>query len=281
MALNAGPVSICTSYSLAQPLLTRKTRKMKMPPDAPEPIAIIGSAHRFPGDANTPSKLWSLLSSPTDVQSPIPTHRFSAPGFYHPDGTHHGTSNVQHSYLLSEDPRSFDAGFFGIKPAEANAIDPQQRLLMETTYESLEAAGIALDQLKGSDTAVYIGLMCADYGDLLMRDPESLPTYTATGTAVSIMSNRISHFFDWHGPSMTSTYRPSSPLPLANPPMGSCTLPNLRPATKQLHSLVPQSIPRVPPAWSQFTMLYRPCVLALAAWPLPGVRICSSGQRCT
>lgn len=113
---------------------------MKIASRAPEPIAIVGSAHRLPGRANTPSKLWSLLASPVDVQSPIPTQqRFSAAGFYHPDGKHHGTSNVQHSYLLSEDPRVFDAGFFGIKPAEAAAIDPQQRLLMETTYESLEA----------------------------------------------------------------------------------------------------------------------------------------------
>jgi hybrid polyketide synthase/nonribosomal peptide synthetase ACE1 len=177
----------------------------------PEPIAIVGSAHRFPGSANSPSRLWKLLSSPKDVQSPISAHRFSAAGFYHPDRTHHGTSNVQHSYLLSEDPRAFDASFFGIKPAEANAIDPQQRVLLETTYESLEAAGITVDQLKGSDTAVYIGLMCTDYTDLVMRDPESMPTYTATGTAASIMSNRISHFFNWHGPSMTSMCTPLIP----------------------------------------------------------------------
>lgn len=186
---------------------------MKVASTPPEPIAIIGSAHRFPGGADTPSKLWTLLSSPVDVQDEIPTHRFSAAGFHHPDGKHHGTSNVQHSYLLSEDPRVFDAGFFGIKPAEAAAIDPQQRLLMETTYEGLEAAGITVDQLRGSDTAVYIGLMCTDFTDMVMRDPESLPTYTATGTAASIMSNRLSHFFDWHGPSMTSTYMPHLPPP--------------------------------------------------------------------
>ncbi|KAF2193876.1 hypothetical protein K469DRAFT_744670 [Zopfia rhizophila CBS 207.26] len=205
LALNSG-ISV---LSPAQSQLNNPIMRTKM---VPEPIAIVGSAHRFPGDANSPSKLWTLLSSPKDVQSLIPTHRFSATGFYHPDGTHHGTSNVQHSYLLSEDPRAFDASFFGIKPAEANAIDPQQRLLLETTYESLEAAGITVDQLKGSDTAVYIGLMCTDYTDLLMRDPESIPTYTGTGTAASIMSNRISHFFNWHGPSMTIDTACSSSL---------------------------------------------------------------------
>ncbi|KAI9776743.1 MAG: putative Hybrid PKS-NRPS biosynthetic cluster [Geoglossum umbratile] len=179
---------------------------------ANEPIAIVGSACRFPGGANTPSKLWDLLREPKDVQTEIPTSRFNPDGFYHPDGTHHGTSNVRHSYLLSEDCRQFDAQFFGIKPVEANAIDPQQRLLLETTYESIEAAGIRVEKLRGSDTAVYIGLMCGDYADLMLRDPEAFPTYIATGTARSIMSNRVSYFFDWHGPCMTIDTACSSSL---------------------------------------------------------------------
>lgn len=155
-----------------------------------EPIAIIGSACRFPGGANTPSKLWDLLHEPRDVQTEIPESRFNPHGFYHVDGKHHGTSNVRHSYLLSEDCHRFDAQFFGIKPAEANAIDPQQRLLLETTYESIEAAGLKIEKLKGTQTAVYIGLMCGDYADMQLRDPDAFPTYIATGTARSIMSNR-------------------------------------------------------------------------------------------
>lgn len=179
---------------------------------AGEPIAIVGSACRFPGGANAPSKLWDLLREPKDVQMEIPASRFNPDGFYHPDGTHHGTSNVRHSYLLSEDCRQFDAQFFGIKPVEANAIDPQQRILLETTYESIEAAGLQAEKLRGSDTAVYIGLMCGDYADLQLRDPEAFPTYIATGTARSIMSNRISYFFDWHGPCMTIDTACSSSL---------------------------------------------------------------------
>lgn len=92
-----------------------------------EPIAIIGTACRFPGDSTSSSKLWELLRQPRDVLSEIPSDRFSSRGFYHPDPLHHGTSNVRHSYLLSEDVRLFDAQFFGIKPVEANSIDPQQR----------------------------------------------------------------------------------------------------------------------------------------------------------
>jgi hybrid polyketide synthase/nonribosomal peptide synthetase ACE1 len=177
-----------------------------------EPIAIVGSACRFPGGANQPSKLWQLLEHPTGVLKEIPESRFSVDGFYHPNGLHHGTTNVRHSYFLEDDIRLFDAQFFGIKPVEANSIDPQQRLLMETVYEGLEAAGQSIRRLQGSQTAVFVGLMSSDYKDLLGNDQESYPTYFATGTAASILSNRVSYFFDWHGPSMTIDTACSSSL---------------------------------------------------------------------
>ncbi|KAF7169928.1 hypothetical protein CNMCM5623_002479 [Aspergillus felis] len=178
----------------------------------PEPIAIIGSGCRFPGGCDTPSKLWELLRNPRDLLKEIPENRFSADSFYHPDNAHHGTSNVRHSYLLEEDLRRFDAQFFGISPIEANAVDPQQRLLLETVYESLESAGLSIQQLQGSDTAVYVGVMSADFTDMIGRDTETFPTYFATGTARSILSNRLSYFFDWHGPSLTIDTACSSSL---------------------------------------------------------------------
>lgn len=151
-------------------------------PKTGEPIAIIGSGCRFPGNASSPSKLWSLLSKPHDVLSEIPASRFNPHGFYHPDGEYHGHSNVKHSYLLSEDHRVFDADFFNIAANEANAIDPQQRLLMETVYEALENGGMRIHDLKGSDTAVYVGLMCEEYGGLQMRDLNVLPTVSSHAT---------------------------------------------------------------------------------------------------
>ncbi|KAJ5485543.1 Polyketide synthase-nonribosomal peptide synthetase [Penicillium diatomitis] len=179
---------------------------------AAEPIAIVGSACRFPGDATSPAKLWQLLKEPRDVLSEIPESRFNTKTFYHPDGSHHGTTNVRHSYLLSDDHRLFDAQFFGTKPIEANSIDPQQRLLLETVYEGLECAGIPMEKLQGSNTGVYVGLMTNDYADMLGRDVQNFPTYFASGTARSILSNRISYFFDWHGPSMTIDTACSSSL---------------------------------------------------------------------
>ena len=177
-----------------------------------EPIAIIGSGCRFPGEASTPSKLWDLLRQPRDLSTTIPPDRFSAKGFFHPDGLHHGSSNVQESYFLSESLRHFDAQFFGIKPVEANATDPQQRLLLETVYESIESAGLRMEELRGSMTAVYVGLMSGDYDTMLLRDTETMPTYHATGVGRSIVSNRISYFFDWRGPSMTIDTACSSSL---------------------------------------------------------------------
>ncbi|QQK39474.1 Hybrid NRPS/PKS enzyme, putative [Penicillium digitatum] len=177
-----------------------------------EPIAIVGSACRFPGDATTPSKLWELLEAPRDVLTEIPESRFSTNAFYHPDGLHHGTTNVRHSYMLSDDHRLFDAQFFGTKPVEANSIDPQQRLLLETVYEGLETSGIPMEKLQGSNTGVFVGLMTNDYADMLGRDVQNFPTYFASGTARSILSNRISYFFDWRGPSMTIDTACSSSL---------------------------------------------------------------------
>ena len=177
-----------------------------------EPIAIIGSSCRFPGESDTPSKLWNLLRQPRDLLTKIPSDRFNAKAFYHPDPTHHGTTNVQESYFLSENPRQFDSQFFGIQPMESESIDPQQRMLLEAVYESISAAGQTMEGLRGSSIVVFVGLMCDDWSGILGRDWDALPTYAATGMARSIISNRVSYFFDWHGPSMTIDTACSSSL---------------------------------------------------------------------
>ncbi|KJZ71435.1 hypothetical protein HIM_09159 [Hirsutella minnesotensis 3608] len=177
-----------------------------------EPIAVVGSACHFAGGTTSPSKLWELLREPRDVRSKIPDGRLSADGFHHPSSAYHGHSNVRHAYLLDEDVGCFDAEFFGINPIEAKAIDPQQRLLMETVFEGIEDAGMTVRDLRGSDTSIFVGVMCDDYAALQVRDLQLAPTYFATGTAQSILSNRVSYFFDWHGPSVTLDTACSSSL---------------------------------------------------------------------
>ena len=129
-----------------------------------EPIAVIGSGCRFPGGSTSPSKLWDLLRDPRDVLRKI--DRFRADNFYNTDGHHHGASNVLSAYLLAEDTKLFDTQFFNIPLSEAEAIDPQQRLLMETVYESLDTAGLSMESLSGSNTAVYVGVMCDDFSQI-------------------------------------------------------------------------------------------------------------------
>lgn len=175
-----------------------------------EPIAVIGTGCRFPGDSTTPSKLWNLLEQPRDISRKI--DRFKAENWYNVDGHHHGASNVLNAYLLSEDTKTFDSQFFNIQAGEADSIDPQQRLLLETVYEAVESAGLTIEGLQGSSTAVYVGVMCDDYSEVIYNDPESIPKYAATGSARSIMSNRVSYFFNWRGPSMTIDTACSSSL---------------------------------------------------------------------
>ncbi|PLB37634.1 PKS-NRPS hybrid synthetase psoA [Aspergillus candidus] len=177
-----------------------------------EPIAIIGSSCKFAGGASSPSKLWDLLRDPKDLSKPPPDTRFNLDGFYHPYAEQHGNTNVHGAYFLEEDPRCFDTVFFNISPKEAEAIDPQQRILLEMVYEAMEAAGLTLQGLQGSDTSVYAGLMIRDYMDVQARDPDYFSQYMVTGTSSALNANRISYFFDWHGPSLTVDTACSSSL---------------------------------------------------------------------
>ncbi len=181
--------------------------------DTQEPIAIIGMGCRFPGSSDTPSKLWDLLKEPRDVLRTVPsTRRWNADAFFHEDPEHHGTSNVRASYFLDEDPADFDNNFFNIQPAEAESIDPQQRMLMETVYDALCSAGQTIEELRGSPTAILVGAMGDDWSGANYKDWEALPQYAATGTGRSIMSNRVSYFFDWRGTPITLDTACSSSL---------------------------------------------------------------------
>lgn len=168
-----------------------------------EPIALIGSSCRFAGGVTSPSGLWKILSEPTDLAKSVPANRFSVDGFYHKDPEHHGTTDSPRGYFLEGDHRVFDAQFFNITPKEAEAMDPQQRQTLEVVYEAFESAGHSVQDLAGQNIAVYTGVMTRDYDTLASRDDLNASQYAATGNARSILSNRISYFFDLRGPSMT------------------------------------------------------------------------------
>lgn len=179
-----------------------------------EPIALIGSACRFAGPIRSPKDLWEVTSSLPipDLSEMVPKARFNIGGFFHPNAEHHGTTNSPKGYFLGQDHRVFDASFFNITPKEAEAIDPQQRLLLEVTFEALESAGYTLQQYAGQNVAVYVGTMTGDYDTLSARDELNASQYAPTGNARSILSNRVSYFFDFRGPSMTIDTACSSSL---------------------------------------------------------------------
>lgn len=185
---------------------------MSYKPPTFEPIAVVGSACRFPGKSSSPAKLWELLREPHDLSKRVPLTRFNITGFYNPDGEYHGTTNAPKSYWLEEDHRTFDAQFFNITPKEAEAIDPQQKILLEVCYEAVESAGLSMSKLSGSKVSCYVGTMTADFDGMTQRDELTSSQYCATGTSRAIISNRISYFFNWNGPSMTIDTACSSSL---------------------------------------------------------------------
>lgn len=178
-----------------------------------EPLAIVGTACRFPGAASSPSKLWDLLKAPRDILKTFPPDRLRAEHFCHENAEMHGCSNVGNkSYLLEEDIRHFDAAFFHINPKEAADMDPQQRILLETVYESFEAAGWSLGDVHGSQTSVHVGFMTDDHTYIQSRDPETLGRYASLGVSRAMLSNRISYAFNLQGASLSVDTACSSSL---------------------------------------------------------------------
>ncbi|KAK3683390.1 hypothetical protein B0T22DRAFT_430696 [Podospora appendiculata] len=167
------------------------------------PIAIVGMSCRFAGDATSPEKLWSMVSEGRSAWTEIPSWRFNVDGVYHPRAENLSTTNVRGGHFLTEDVGLFDAGFFGLSTETASSMDPQYRLQMESVYEALENAGLPMEKVSGSNTSVFAGVFFHDYLDSNMRDTERLPRMLMTGNGSAMASNRVSHFFNLAGPSMT------------------------------------------------------------------------------
>ncbi|KAE8167506.1 polyketide synthase [Aspergillus tamarii] len=177
----------------------------------PDPAVMVGYSCRVAG-ADRPSKLWDNINAQVDMRKEIPADRFNINNFYHPDGTHKGTTNCKYGYFLDQDIGMFDNSFFRISPKEAEAMDPQQRLLLEVVYEALEDARIPLEDIWGTRTSVFCGSFSNDYNAMTTKDLEYYPKYAVTGTGNAILANRISYLFNLQGPSVTIDTACSSSL---------------------------------------------------------------------
>ncbi|MEU0108139.1 beta-ketoacyl synthase N-terminal-like domain-containing protein [Streptomyces sp. NPDC006251] len=179
-------------------------------PDAAEPIAVVGMACRFPGAENT-DEFWTLLHGGGDAITPVPADRWDAESLYDPELKRDGTASTRWGGFLG-DVAGFEPEFFGISPAEAVAIDPQQRLLMEVVWEALENAAIVPADLAGSDTGVFVGISNNDYSRLTAGAKGALGAYYGTGNALSVAANRLSYLLDLRGPSLALDAACSSSL---------------------------------------------------------------------
>lgn len=179
--------------------------------DTSQDIAIIGFSFLFP-DANSEDSLWEVVVSGKCAATEFPSDRLTATRYHAVDDSRPGTIRPQKACFISRDVSAFDAKFFGITPDEACGTDPQQRLLLETTYRALENAGIPIHKINGTDTSVHTGCFTADYTLASAKDLENAPRYAGTGMAASMLSNRISTFFDLSGASATIDTACSSSL---------------------------------------------------------------------
>lgn len=167
-----------------------------------EPIAVIGMGCRFPGDASDPERFWRLLVNRVDAIGEVPADRWPIDALYDPDPTAPGKMSTRWGgFLRTID--GFDPQFFGISPREAARMDPQQRLLLEVAWEALEDAGQTRPGLDGSPTGVFVASYHNDYAALMSADRRGIDAWTSTGTAHSIVANRLSYLLNLRGPSLT------------------------------------------------------------------------------
>ncbi|TGJ82080.1 hypothetical protein E0Z10_g6692 [Xylaria hypoxylon] len=148
------------------------------------PVAVVGMACRFPGDATSPAAFFEMLVKGRSAWSEVPKDRYNIDAYWHPSKDRVGTATARGGHWMKENPSLFDATFFSMSAAEAATLDPQLRMLMEVTFECLENAGMPIEGLVKSDTSVYVA------------------SSSQVGSGTTMLANRLSHFYDLRGPSI-------------------------------------------------------------------------------
>ncbi|SES73464.1 type I polyketide synthase [[Clostridium] polysaccharolyticum] len=167
-----------------------------------EKIAIVGMGCRFPGGANSIDQFWDLLVSGKDGISTVPKERWDVEKYFDKDRETPGKACNKKGGYLNQDIREFDARFFNISPKEANALDPQQRILLEVTWEAFENANMNIEEYNGSNTGVYVGICNNEYymSQTQSGDLNTINPYSLTGCSWSTACGRISYTFGFEGP---------------------------------------------------------------------------------
>ncbi|WP_405159587.1 polyketide synthase Pks13 [Nocardia sp. NBC_01499] len=175
-------------------------------------IAIIGLSTRLPGAGDTPESTWEFLIGRGDAIRELPEGRWEEFTSNPAAAKAIAEGNTLGGYLDQDVVKGFDAEFFAMSPLEVERVDPQQRLMMELTWEALEHARIPASELKGQPVGMFVGSSTSDFmlisalglgAEQGPNVPASAQAYGIMGSSSGIIANRISYFFDFRGPSVT------------------------------------------------------------------------------
>ena len=175
------------------------------------PVALVGIGCRYPGGIADPAGFWRFLVEGRDAIAEIPRDRIDLEHYYDATPATPGRIMTRWGGFL-ERLQEFDPGFFGMSPREAERLDPQQRLILETGWEALEDAGQNAAALEGSHTGIFIGQWLSDFESRLFADPEAVDFYMTTGSGRYATSGRLSYLLGLRGPSLTVDTACSSSL---------------------------------------------------------------------
>jgi polyketide synthase 5 len=166
------------------------------------PVAVIGMACRLPGRIDSPELLWEALLRGDDLITEVPPDRWDADEYYDPEPGVPGRTVCRWGGFL-DNVGDFDPEFFGISEREATAMDPQHRLLLETSWEAMEHGGLTPDAIRDLRTGVFVGLMHGDYLFAHADAHELEGPYGYMGNSFAMGSGRIAYAMGLHGPAMT------------------------------------------------------------------------------
>ncbi|WP_194830094.1 type I polyketide synthase [Nocardia sp. XZ_19_231] len=176
-------------------------------------IAIVGIGCRFAGGIDSPESFWDFIVDKRDGVVEMPADRWDWRRYYDPEPRTPGRSYTKHGAFMTNDPWEFDPDFFGISPREATVLDPQQRLMLEVTWEALDDAGIA-GRSAGAQVGVYVGGFVVDQSVIGVVGPALFHTdmHTPASASYTMLSNRIAYALNLVGPAITVDTACSSSL---------------------------------------------------------------------
>ncbi|MFY1828321.1 SDR family NAD(P)-dependent oxidoreductase [Myxococcus fulvus] len=191
----------------------RAVKARRAAADGAEPIAVVGMSCRLPGGVRSPEDYWRLLADGVNAVREVPASRWALDDWYDADPEVPGKTYSRHGGFI-DDIDAFDASFFGISGAEARSMDPQQRMLLELSWEALERAGMAVERLKGTPTGVFLGICLSDYAllELNAADARGINAYSGSGGVLSVAAGRIAYALGLEGPTFAVDTACSSSL---------------------------------------------------------------------